>query len=235
VSRRCVLVRPAVGGDADRDDDDLAGVLLARRDPQPGLGRMERRRRDRPHRRPGGLARRGVHAAGHVARDDRDPALGRRGHRLDGVERVAARRAARAGAEHRVDDPRRLHQRAGVERPRRRARQPLAVRARVAAQLARAAAEQLHVHLAPLLAQHARRDEAVAAVVAVPADDGDHALGNPPRDQLREPAARRLHQLQPGDAALLDRPRVERALGGRVGQRLQPGGKPRHPGEATRR
>ena len=105
--------------DADVDDLDDARVLLAGRDPEPGLGLVEGRGGERAHRRALDLAGRGVDAAGDVGGDHpRARRVDGEDHRVGGV----ARRALEAGAEHGVDDRVRLLEAVGVERHRRRAR-----------------------------------------------------------------------------------------------------------------
>ncbi len=83
-------------------------------------------------------------------------------------------------------------------------------------------AEQHHRGLAALLAEHPGGDEAIAAVVALATDNDDPALGNTLEHELGQPPSRALHQLEPGDPELIDRPAVERTLLGGVGQWLKP-------------
>src|SRR6202034_1783532 len=82
--------------------------------------------------------------------------------------------------------------------------------------------ERDHAHITPLLAQDARDDVAVTAVVALAADDDDCSGAGYLGDDPRHAGAGALHQLDPGDPALVDRPRVERPLLSGVGQLLQP-------------
>ena len=79
-----------------------------------------------------------------------------------------------------------------------------------------------HVDLVPVLAQQARRHEAVSAVVALAHDDPDRARPRRRRGHAGEARARPLHQVERGHALLLDRPGVDRAhLGGLV-ERIEP-------------
>src|SRR5205807_2127031 len=110
-------------------------------------------------------------------------------------------------------------------------RQSLEVRVRVAPQLV-GRAEQQHPHLATQLAQQPRAHQSVAAVVALAADDGDRARWRQLLYMRREARPRALHQLDPRDPALADRPLVEGPLLSGVGQWLEPVRK-RHAATAT--
>ena len=88
-----------------------------------------------------------------------------------GGERLA-RRAAEAGSEQGVDDGARAGEALGGEGLGSRPGQALEVGERVAAQLAEVARRQ-HVDLVAVLAQQARHDQPVAAVVALADDDPD--------------------------------------------------------------
>ena len=98
----------------------------------------------------------------------------------------------------------------------------LGVGARVAAQLAHRRHRQ-HAHLAAGLAQQPRGDVAVAAVVALAADDRDRPVGRDGEHEVGQALPGALHELQAGDALLLDRPAIGRAHALGVGQALQPG------------
>jgi len=201
-------------------------VSLSRRDPQPRLGGVERRRGARPDRRPRDLPGRAVDTAGNVTRDDHRP-IGARVDRVDRAVRGLTRDAGKAGAENRVDDPGGGVERLSLEPARRRPRKPLEVGARIAAQVV-GIGEQQHGDLAADLAQQPGRHEAVAAVVAPAADDGDRAGRHKFLDQLRKPAAGALHQVESGDPELADRPLVQRALLGGVRKPLEPAREGRH-------
>ena len=106
-------------------------------------------------------------------------------------------------------------------------RETVVIGARVALQLI-ARAEQEHRHLAALLAEHPGGDEPVTAIVALAADDDDPAVRDALDDELGQPPPRALHQLEPWGPELVDRPAVERALLGSVGQWLEPPGERAH-------
>ena len=142
---------------------------------------------------PGHLAGRRVDAGRDVDRDHRPAA---RVDQLDHPRGVLSRRVVQADAEQRVDDD--------VRR----------------AEIADAVDDR---DLAARLAQHARADPAVAAVVPLPADDG-HAAGELPQDEVGGGRARALHQLLEG--ALVRLFGAARLVGGE--ERLQP-----HAGNAT--
>jgi hypothetical protein len=129
----------------------------------------------------------------------------------------------KAGAEDRVDDHRSTVERLGGEPPRRLAGQTLKVDAGISRELL-VCHEQQHVNLAAASTQPSRRDEPVAAVVARAADDRDPAAHASPLDELGQSTAGSLHQLRRRDLQVLDRPGVDRALLGGIGQRRDPGG-----------
>ena len=145
-----------------------------------------------------------------AAVDRRDRARGR-----------LARLAREAGAEDRVDD------RGGaVQRPaasngaRRRRRAGARGWSRASPRSSSASAEQQHVDLAAALAQQPRGHQPVAAVVALAARrPRSRPSGASVADELGQPRAGALHQLERRDPALLDRPRVDGALCLGVGQR----------------
>ncbi len=142
-----------------------------------------------------------------------------RGDRLAGR---AVRLAGRARAQQRVDGDggaRQARRREGLGR---RPREAVGVRARVAAQLADGREGQ-HDDLAPALAQEPRRDVAVAAVVALPADDRHRPGAREALHERGQPAAGALHELEALDAGLLDRPPVRRPHPLGVRQPLEPG------------
>ena len=89
-----------------------------------------------------------------------------------------------------------------------------------------------HVHLAARLAQHARGDLPVAAVVALPAHDDDAAAGATRVDDVGEARAGALHQIVHPE--VLDRPAVDLALLLGVGERLEPAGASRGDGDRAR-
>ncbi len=220
--------------DADVGDLDAAGVLLARPDPQAGLGGVE----GDGHRGVHGLAfydpRRGVDAARHIhAHHGRAGPLDRR----DRLGYSSMGRAAEAGAEQRVDDHGRalershgllpLRPRAAVEARRPRAGQSLEVARGIAGELLRGGDAHEH-HFPPAVTQQPRDDEAVAAVVALAAHDRDRAVGHEPLERAHDGAARALHQIEARDALLVDRPAVGRPHRLGVGERREPGGKLLH-------
>src|SRR5262249_27818495 len=82
--------------------------------------------------------------------------------------------------------------------------------------------EQQHPDVAAEHSKQPRDHQAVAAVVALAADDGDRAGRREPADQVGEPFPGALHQLEPGNPALADRPLIERALLRSAGKRLEP-------------
>ncbi len=155
---------------------------FAGRDPQSRLGRGERDRELGADCALGRLARRSVDAARHIAGDHERRALALCGA-VDGgdrVRRLAARLAREPGAEDRVDDHRGAVERLAGEQPRLLAGEALQVGPRVAGELL-AGPEQQHVDLAVAAAQPAGRNQSVAAVVALAADDRDAAARGPAR------------------------------------------------------
>ena len=119
---------------------------------------------------------------------------------VDGIHDRAGRtrdRPVEAGAEERVDDQRSLGQRRG--RRMRGAGPAVEGDGGVALQTARVA-EQRHRHGAPGRHQPARRDEAVAAVVAGAGDDEDRAVRHERRRGVGDRAAGGLHQRHAGRA-----------------------------------
>ncbi len=176
-------------------------MLLPGSDPQPRLGSVERRRGVRPHRHTGDDTGRSVDATGNVTGHD-DRSIGDPGT-------VDRRDRGRSG------EP------SGPKRLRRGAGEALEVGASVAAVLLRRAQDE-DVDVASLLAQDTRGDQPVAAVVALPADDGDPPVGDKLGHELREADAGALHQVEAGHPELTDRPLVERALLRGVGKGFEP-------------
>ena len=132
----------------------------------------------------------------------------------------ARQRRVQAGAEDRVDDERAVADLAEVQLPglavgdfddgQAEAAENLEVRPRVAANLGDAADEE-HRDVDAALQQRPGDDEAVAAVVAAPAQDGDLALDQVAVDRLDRRdhlAAGVFHQHERRDADLFDRPAV---------------------------
>ena len=109
-----------------------------------------------------------------------------------------ARLALEAGPEHRVDDRARPLELLGRELARRIAGQAVEVRARVALRLGEVADGE-HVHLASLLAQQPRDDQAVAAVVSLAAHDPDGPAPAHRGGRARQPDPGALHQVEPRD------------------------------------
>ena len=198
----------------------LARPLLARLDPVAELGGVEGDGDvgvdgDAP-----GLAAGVVDTGGDVRGDHRRAAaVDRLDHR---VCRVTGG-AGEAGAEDRVDDD------AGAGQPGERVRtdlprpalEPLQVGRRVAGDLGRRPEEQ-RLDLEAEAGQAAGGDEPVATVVALAADDPRRPTGRGLGRCLGDGGARHLHQLERGDAALVDRPAVggPHALG--VIERVEP-------------
>ena len=209
----------AAGGDPDVDHPHLAGVRLARRDPQPRLGGVEgggRARAAPPRRRPRRSRRRRRWARRRRRRRARAPAAliasiapaaGSRGSPEKPVPRIASTIAAAPASAPASNGS------GGAPG------QALEVGPRVARETRRRLAEQQHVDLAAALAQHAARRQPVAAVVALAADDRDPARRAPARRRARPARCRRAPSARARDPALADRPLVERALLGGVGQR----------------
>ena len=172
---------------------------------------------------PATAPRRRVDAARDVGRDDR---CAGGVHRLDRARDRLARRAREAGAEHRVDD----HRRAARAPPaRRRPGRAPGRRSRLAAASPRSSAgiaEQQHRDLAALLAQQPRRDQPVAAVVALAAHDRDRTVGRHARRRRRaSPSpARSMRSSEGTPRSSIAHASVARMRCG-VGKRLEPGGK----------
>ena len=218
--------RRSAARDADVADQHLARVRLAGADPQAGLGGVE------------GDGHRGAHRlsadhpAGRVDSARDVDAEDRRGCGVDHGDRFGhgpARRALEAGPEQGVDDDAGSVQclAHAAQWQRLGAGQALEVRARVTADVPRLGGEH-HPRLTAFLAQQARHDEAIAAVVALAAHDRDRTVGGDSLHRARHARAGALHELQPRHALLLDRPAVDRAHRGRVEQRDQPVGQRRH-------
>jgi hypothetical protein len=197
-------------------------MLLPGSDPQPRLGSVERRRGVRPHRHTGDDTGRSVDATGNVTGHD-DRSIGDPGtvDRRDRAGGRLARLAREPRPEYRVDDRGRSGEPSGPKRLRRGAGEALEVGASVAAVLLRRAQDE-DVDVASLLAQDTRGDQPVAAVVALPADDGDPPVGDKLGHELREADAGALHQVEAGHPELTDRPLVERALLRGVGKGFEP-------------
>ena len=83
--------------------------------------------------------------------------------------------------------------------------------------------EQQRLDLEAGLGEQARGDQAVAAVVALAADDPHRPLRRELGDRRGDRRAGRLHQLQRGDAAVLDRPAIDLAHPVGVVERVEPG------------
>ena len=132
-----------------------------------------------------------------------------------------ARASRRRGAVVQAPSSARARRRAGARgsRARRRRTRP-------------AAADADDRHLAAGLAQQARGDQPVAAVVALAAHDRDRAVGREPLDRARDGRAGALHQLEAGDALLARSPSGRRAHRLGVGQRRQPVGQRVHDSDA---
>ena len=161
-------------------------VPLAGRDPLAELGGVEADGEVGLDRRARDLAAGGVDAGGDVAGDDRRAAAV---DRLDRRRGRLARRAGEAGAEDRVDDRARAGQPgvevAGVDRA------PPPSRSRLAAASPLSSygrPEQQRLDLEAHLRAEPRRDQAVAAVVALAADDPHRPLRARARATASAPA-----------------------------------------------
>src|SRR4051812_17900236 len=109
----------------------------------------------------------------------------------------------------------------------------LELRLRVLAHPFRRPHEQ-HLDLTAGVAQMARRHDAVGAVVALAADDGDPSRRGAPRHHLGEALARPLHQFLAGDALLGHRPAIEFFGLARLEQRIHPAWKAHSRAKAIR-
>ena len=175
------------GPEPERRDDHAARMGTPGRDREADLRSPERDGRRRAHRRARHLARRGIDPRRNV---DGDDGASDRIDALDHARGILPRRLTQADAEQRVHDHIRI------------------------AEVTDALDEG---HLPPGLAQHAGADLAVAAVLALAADDGD-ATRELPQHGLGDRGSSALHQLlQRALVRLLRRPRL---VGGQ--ERLQP-------------
>ena len=188
-------------GDPDRRHPQLSRVPLARRDPVPELRRVEADGQVRFDREPGDLARRCIDPRGDVAGDDRRATAV---DRLDRRHSGLTRRAGKAGAEDRVD-----HGARTLEPP-----------LEVAGNLSRE--ELQHFDLVAHPRQMPRRNQPVAAVVALAAENPHGPVRRQLGDGLGQRRPGRLHQLRLGNPLLLDRPAVDRPHPLGVIQRAQP-------------
>ncbi len=121
-----------------------------------------------------------------------------------------------------------------VQAHRRRARQALEVRARVPGELCR----RRHAHdghRSPGLAQQARDDEPIAAVVALAAYDRHGPIRREALERACDAGAGALHQIEARHAALLDRPAIDGAHRLGVGKRRAATAAAGSRGSATRR
>ena len=84
------------------------------------------------------------------------------------------------------------------------------------------APEQQHLDREPHLPQQPRRNQPVAAVVALPADDPHRPVARKLRDSLRNGPPGVLHQLQRRHPLLIDRPSIHRPHTFRVIKGLEP-------------
>src|SRR5262245_9091250 len=216
--------------DADRDDAHAPGQPVAGRCEQAALEAGERQGHDRPDRDAGRRAAVGGEPRGNVERHDGPPAGV---HQLDRARDLAAGRAARAGAEERVDDDVRAPEDSGerlvvLESPGANAggTQRLQIEPRVAADIVRSAREHDGWRGATAL-EPARDNESVTAVAALAADDDD-ARAAARRAERREcggdglgrAAAGVLHEGGAGKADLRERAAIQppHLLGGEDAQ-----------------
>ena len=213
---RLLADEPHAGGgrratrDADVDRDGLPRVALAGMDPKPGLASMKGDRALSLDRRAGDHAGGRVDATWHV---DAHHTLACRVHGLYRIRHLAVRHAREARSEQSVNEP--LGALQGGVRPglaesqRRRARQALQVGACVRRELVgRGGANDRHLPRG--LTQKPSDHQAIAAVVALAAHHRQRAVWHEPLDGLRDAFAGTLHQVERGDASLLDRPAVHR-------------------------
>jgi len=181
--------------DADIGDLHGAAAQPSRHQQMAGLAAKEGDRRR--GRRGGAEDRAGV--AMHAARDvDGEAGQPPVGDDVDQPPGHPVQGAGEPGAEQRID-----HHGIAIE-DRRIERSDIAPALRRAAGVA---LESLHGHEAaephrpPGLAQQAGRDEAVAAVIAGPAQHGDRSVRPAPPDGRRDRRTRAFHELDPGPAA----------------------------------
>ena len=104
---------------------------------------------------------------------------------------------------------------------RRWSREPLEVGEGVAGQLVGTAGEQ-HIDLATPVAQQPRRHQAIAAIVALTGDYDDRTDRGELGGEAGETRPGALHQLERRNAAVVDRPGVDRPHPFGIGQRLKP-------------
>jgi hypothetical protein len=199
--------RESLARNADVDDAHVAGVLLARGDPEAGLCELEGHGGARAYRFRGDDTRGSVDAARYVDAHDLAP---RRVDRRDRVRDRAPRLTLEARAEQRINDHRGVLGHGARELLRWIAGEPLEIGERIAGVLLRGRRAQ-HAYAPPGLAQDARRDEPVAAVVALPAHDRHRAVARHLLDRARYAEAGSLHQLERRHAHLIDRVAVDRA------------------------
>ena len=182
--------------DADRRYEDLAAIDPAGQEQMPGLAPEKGDGQRRARRDAADLAGAAVDAARHIHRDNWQPLLL---ERRDDFSGDALDRAGEPGAEDRVDDDAVAVERRGGGRLDR--SWPARGRhGRVALQrLARP--EQRQAHRPAALGQDARRDKAVAAIVAGAAQHRERPLRPAPRHRVGNGAAGILHQFDARGAA----------------------------------
>ncbi len=182
----------------------LPGVLLAGRDPETGLGGMERHGRVGPDRLGPDLAGRAVDPARDVAGDHRDARRACAGG-VDRGDRAAdrlARRAGEAGPEQRVDDP------GCPSKGSRRELSPIA-------------AHVDHARLAPHApATRARPRRPSPPLLPLPQTIANRPSGTSSAHTRARPEPARSISVSARDPVLLDRPVVEATLLRSVRQRL---------------
>ncbi len=154
-----------------------------------------------------------------------EPACVDRGDRR---RRRLARLPREPGAQDRVDDRRGPRQPAAVEQDRRRTATGADKFVAASPRSSSPAPSSSTSTDTPPLPQHPRGDQPVPAVVALAAHDRDPPGRGQLGDKVGQPRSGPLHQLDPRDPALADRPLVERTLLARVGEWVKPVGKLRH-------
>ncbi|CCC97845.1 protein of unknown function [Azospirillum baldaniorum] len=181
-------------GNADVGDHHLPAENPAGQQQMAGLaaeeGDGQRRLRGHPHH----LAAVAVQAAGHVHGNDGAPR-----HRLDDVLGHAVERAGQPGPEQRVDDQRVAFQQPGVGGLHRPGPAPGRHR-RVSAQRG-ARPQQGQPHRPARFKKKTRDDEAVATIVARPAQDDGRVRRPALADRAHHRGPRRLHQHRPRHTA----------------------------------
>jgi hypothetical protein len=215
----CGHARHLLRWDADVDHADPPRVLGPAFHEEPPLRQPEGRRRACADGHPEHPARIRAEARRDVGSHNRHIEGVRK---LDRIRHDAGDVTGKARPEDRIDEARRLRKLLAPRRkrrrildhrdPRREREEAVVVGAGIRREVARLRKQQ-DGDLAASRSEVARRDEAVATVVAAAGDHGDRsrpcAAGR--ENQARERFARALHEIERGDAAALDGGAVERA------------------------